>query len=60
MPTGSVDNERRFSSMNNIKTNLRCRLQDEHLNVCMRIAASPFTYKTFPFDAAYRAWKRGS
>lgn len=57
-PTGSVDNERRFSSMNNIKSKLRNRLKPPHLNACLRIASSPFSYDTFPFAAAFDAWNR--
>ena len=56
-PTGSVDNERRFSSMNNIKSKLRSRLKPPHLNTWC-IASSPFSYYTFPFDAAFDAWSR--
>jgi hypothetical protein len=57
-PVGSVENERRFSSMNNIKTKLRNRLGAAHLNACMRIHASECSYDTFPFNAAFDRWRQ--
>ena len=55
-PTGSVENERRFSAMNNIKTPARNRLDTPHLNACMRVAASPHTLADFPFAEAVDLW----
>jgi len=57
IPFGSVENERRFSSMNLAHTKLRNRLQEEHLNVQLRAVASKLTPKTFPYREAYAEWK---
>jgi hypothetical protein len=57
MPIGSVDNERRFSLMNDIHTADRNRLQPEHLNDCMRIAAAKHhTFLTLDMQNAHRMW----
>ena len=55
---GSVDNERRFSRMNNSVTTIRSRIEDAHLNVCVRVASakSHMNYKTFPFERAIKLW----
>jgi hypothetical protein len=58
-PIGSVDNERRFSSMTLIHDSLRNRLQADHLNTCVRIASSCHTYKAFDIQAAHRLWLQG-
>ena len=55
-PIGSVDNERRFSKVNTIKTKLRSRLEEDHINACVRIASSCFTHADVPFDVAYDLW----
>jgi hypothetical protein len=55
-PIGSVECERRFSTMNLVATALRNRLLPEHLNVCVRIAASEHAYKTFDVVAAHKRW----
>ena len=47
-PIGSIKNERRFSLMNLIHTELRNRLLPDHLNTCVNIAASMHTWQTFP------------
>jgi hypothetical protein len=60
MPVGSVSNERRFHLMNLIKTPLRNRLQDKHLNTCVRIAASKayISYKEMDYARVHKHWKR--
>ena len=57
IPMGSVENERRFSSMNLAKTPLRNRLGTKHLNVALRIAGSEFPVESFPYAAAFKKWK---
>ena len=42
--------------MNLVHSDLRNRSGPEHLNVCMRIAASKHTYKTFDMQAAHKRW----
>ena len=59
IPYTSVDNERRFSVMNLVSTQLRNRLQVKHLNTCIRIAAT--TYKPDDvgfFKNAFQEWKK--
>ncbi len=56
VPAGSVENERRFSSMNLTVTNQRNNLNTEHMNVCLRIKASPFTVLNYPYDECYEEW----
>ncbi|GAB4819968.1 hypothetical protein N2152v2_007014 [Parachlorella kessleri] len=58
IPIGSVQNERSFSRMNLIKTELRNRLEGKHLNVAMRVARSRHTAATFPFKRAFSLWKK--
>jgi hypothetical protein len=60
IPVGSVQNERRFSSMNLIRSKLRNRLLEPHLNVCMRISAATKnkkTFKDFDYKAALKRWQ---
>jgi len=57
VPFGSVENERRFSAMNLTMTKLRNSLQPEHLNTCLRVAATPYTVESFPFKEAFQQWK---
>ena len=52
IPFRSVENERRFSAMNLVATKLRNRLKADHLNTCLRIAATPQTVRSFPFQDA--------
>ena len=53
--TGSVEDERTFSDMNFIKNDLRSRLDEPHLNVCMRLFACYWmhTLANFPYLMAY-------
>ena len=44
---GSVECERGFSVLNEIKDDLRNRLKGEHLEAAMRVALTPMTAKTF-------------
>ena len=56
--THSIEDERTFSAMNMIKSLIRSRLQEDHLNCTVR----PYTMRrffpatTFPFGAAYTRW----
>lgn len=59
-PPGSVENERDFSAMNNIKTKLRASLGDQHLDVCMCIAQSGCTFQDYPFARAFELWNSPS
>ena len=52
LPVGSVENERAFSLMNLVKSPVRNKLQEEHLNVCCRLKRSAHTLQSFPFAAA--------
>lgn len=56
VPLGSVENERRFSAMNLTKTELRNRLQTEHLNVAMRISGY-LDVEAFPYRVAFDVWR---
>lgn len=44
---GSVECERGFSVLNEVKDDLRNRMKDEHLEAAMRVALTPMTAKTF-------------
>jgi len=44
---GSVECERGFSVLNEVKDDLRNRLKGEHLEAAMRVALTPMTAKTF-------------
>lgn len=50
IPIGSVQNERAFSQMNLIKSDLRNSLGPKHLNACMRARRSKHTVKTLPVE----------
>ena len=52
IPIGSVQNERCFSQMNLIKSDLRNRLGHQHLNAAMRIRRSKYTLESFPVHRA--------
>ena len=58
MVGGSIEDERTFSAMNHIKSLMRNRLQENHLNCTIR----PYTMrrffpaKEFPFADAYQRW----
>ena len=43
--------------MNLVSTKLRNRLKADHLNTCLRIAATTWTAKTFNYEAAFMDWK---
>jgi hypothetical protein len=56
---GSVEEERLFSCMNNIKNAGRNRLEEAHLNACVRMKCQRFfTLHTFPFAAALKIWRK--
>lgn len=56
LPASSVECERAFSLMSLIKDARRNRLQDAHLNACMRLGRSRFNLLSFPYDSAYQLW----
>eukprot|EP00899_Mesostigma_viride_P018721 jgi/Mesvir1/26850/Mv25912-RA.1 len=56
LPLTSVENERRFSHMNFIKSDIRNRLLERHLNVAVRIFACSSSYEDMPIQAAYAVW----
>ena len=55
MVTGSVEEERTFSAMNYIKSDIRNRLQEKHLNCTVRpfCMARYFPPTEFDFDKAF-------
>lgn len=55
----SVECERAFHKMNLINTELRNSLGDEHLEVCMRLGSSRFTYQNYPRERAMQLWRDG-
>jgi hypothetical protein len=57
IPIGSVESERRFSSMNYIKDQVRNRLGEMHLSVAVRIFTQQmYNVQNFPYDRAYKLW----
>ena len=58
IPVGSVINERAFSAMNFLKSDLRNRLDELHLNTCMRVKRCRFDLKSFPIEAAIVGWRQ--
>ena len=48
LPVGSVANERAFSLMNLLKSDLRNRLQAPHLNAALRATRSEHSLRTLP------------
>eukprot|EP00887_Chlorella_sp_A99_P000378 scaffold13.g378.t1 len=57
IPIGSVECERAFHKMNLINTELCNSLGDEHLEVCMRLGSSRFTYQNYPRERAMQLWR---
>ncbi|KAK0135006.1 Zinc finger protein 862 [Merluccius polli] len=58
VPLSSVNCERDFSTMNRVKTDLRNRLQGEHLEACMRISISGPSVQEFPYEEALKIFFR--
>jgi hypothetical protein len=56
IPIGSVQNERAFSQMNLIKSDLRNSLKEKHLNVAMRVRRSNHTLATLPVERIVQKW----
>ncbi|KAI4816336.1 hypothetical protein KUCAC02_008663 [Chaenocephalus aceratus] len=52
IPVSSVNCERDFSTLNRVKTDLRNRLQGEHLATCMRLSINGPPTRDFPFRRA--------
>ncbi|XP_034059599.1 zinc finger protein 862-like [Gymnodraco acuticeps] len=52
IPVSSVNCERDFSTMNRVKTDLRNRLQGEHLAACLRISIDGPESEHFPYQKA--------
>ena len=57
LPSSSIPNERRFSLMNPIKSELRNKLLPKHMNACIRMSCSRYSLDTFPFADAYQQWQ---
>jgi hypothetical protein len=58
-PIGSVENERPFSLMNLVHTTLRNRLDETHLNCCVRVAANKQNAHTIDTQAVHNIWFAG-
>ncbi|KAG2445298.1 hypothetical protein HYH02_008765 [Chlamydomonas schloesseri] len=57
MVGGSVEDERKFSTMTFIKNRDRNRLQAKHLSMCVRMFADEqYTVKSFPYERAVKAY----
>lgn len=59
LATGGVEDERTFSSLVFVKNNYRSRLEEAHLNVCLRLFSSKqqgYSLDNFPLMRAYTAW----
>ncbi|RXN12206.1 zinc finger protein 862-like [Labeo rohita] len=58
IPVSSVNCERDFSTMNRVKTDLRNKLQGEHLAACLRISINGACPEDFPYDRALESFFR--
>ena len=56
IPTGSVENERSFSDVTLLKSKIRNRMEEEHLNACHRVRRCRFTMGDFPYNAVIASW----
>jgi hypothetical protein len=56
MVPSSVEEERMFSLMGYLKDDVRNRLQQSHLNVCIRLFRSSYSVKSFPYSEAAKIW----
>jgi hypothetical protein len=57
MVPGSVEDERRISAVNFLKSNVRNRLS-KHLGACLRLFSQElFTGSSFPYAKALQEWK---
>ena len=54
---GSVEDERTFSTLTFVKNKLRSRLDEDYLNVCLRLFASEHDYTLASFDYRRAHWK---
>ncbi|XP_035854098.1 zinc finger protein 862-like [Sander lucioperca] len=52
VPISSVNCERDFSTMNRVKTDLRNRLQGDHLAACMLLSINGPSLSEFPYNRA--------
>ncbi|KAL3063836.1 hypothetical protein OYC64_000205 [Pagothenia borchgrevinki] len=52
VPVSSVNCERDISTLNRVKTNIRNRLQGDHLAACMRISINGPEVSDFPYQEA--------
>jgi hypothetical protein len=58
---GSVEAERTFSNVSYIKNKQRNRLQEEHLDECVRMFSQQwYTIGDFPYKAAYDTWMKNA
>jgi hypothetical protein len=53
---GSVENERVFSCLNLTKNPSRNKLDENHLNVCVRAKKCKWGISNFPYDLALGVW----
>ncbi|KAF3859022.1 hypothetical protein F7725_021421 [Dissostichus mawsoni] len=58
VPVSSVNCERDFSTLNRVKTNIRNRLQGDHLAACMRISINGPEVSDFPYQEALETFFR--
>ena len=57
MIVGSAEDERTFSALNFIMSDLRSRLETPHLTVAVRLfLCRSFTVRNFPYDEAMEHW----
>ena len=56
IPMGSIENERCFSLMNLLKSDLRNRLGEDHLNCCVRVKRCCSGLNDFPLNEALSHW----
>lgn len=57
IPVGSVENERSFSDVNLLKSSIRNRLDEQHLNACHRVRRCRFGLGDFPYREAVTSWR---
>ena len=59
LATGGVEDERTFSTLKFTKNDLRNRLDEQHLNVCVALHAAKqrYTITSFPYQRAFDVWQ---
>ena len=57
MVVGSAEDERNFSGLKFVQSDLRCRLSNPHLTDALRLyLSSAYNVQTFPYDRALEIW----